>query len=140
MCVLSNLYIIITGTLLEHDLHLLHDHDGTLRHFISNKRHCSASFFVKEARNLSNRPTLQPVYYGHRNSIILFYSPPPTITAMSPVATSTGAQALENPKSQKDTVFNPFYSPSIGDDGNESYPHAEYKVWQAYNHLRRKLI
>lgn len=35
-----------------------------------------------------------------------------------------------NGKSVKDEgkVFNPFYSPSIGDDGDDNYEHAQFKV------------
>jgi sulfonate dioxygenase len=37
-------------------------------------------------------------------------------------------------------VFNPFYSPSIGDDGDDSYEHAQFKVGASktaydYHHL-----
>ena len=48
------------------------------------------------------------------------------IPTMAPVATK------ENPTSEnlkKDSgVFNPFYSPSTGDDGDETYQYARYKV------------
>lgn len=48
-------------------------------------------------------------------------------TTMAPVATADSAP--QPTKIQKeDTVFNPFYSPSISDDGDESYRFAQYKV------------
>lgn len=45
---------------------------------------------------------------------------------MAPVATSERAPTEQNLKQEK--VFNPFYSPSIADDGDTSYKYAGYKV------------
>jgi sulfonate dioxygenase len=53
---------------------------------------------------------------------------------MAPVATSTATEraptesALKQEPVGKETVFNPFYSPSIGDDGDDTYQYAKYKV------------
>ena len=58
---------------------------------------------------------------------------------MAPVATenhnaangttnTNGTSTIEALKKDAQAVFNPFYSPSIGDDGNEDYPFAQYKV------------
>lgn len=48
---------------------------------------------------------------------------------MAPVATHDNAPAeLDNVQALKNSVFNPFYSPSIGDDGDQSYQYAQYKV------------
>jgi len=41
---------------------------------------------------------------------------------MAPVVAS--AQAHLEPSQ----LFNPFYSPSIGDDGDQTYTHAQFKV------------
>lgn len=41
---------------------------------------------------------------------------------MSPVATNAEAHL------EPSQLFNPFYSPSIGDDGDQTYPHAQFKV------------
>jgi sulfonate dioxygenase len=50
---------------------------------------------------------------------------------MAPVATNdqptTTANTLSQKKEENSVVFNPFYSPSIGDDGDEAYVHAQYK-------------
>lgn len=47
---------------------------------------------------------------------------------MAPVAVSeTPTPAQANLKDDA-KVFNPFYSPSIGDDGDDTYEHAQYKV------------
>ncbi|KAJ3987395.1 alpha-ketoglutarate-dependent sulfonate dioxygenase [Lentinula detonsa] len=49
---------------------------------------------------------------------------------MAPVATSIEATATRNVQTLKDEnskIFNPFYSPAIADDGDESYVHAQYK-------------
>jgi sulfonate dioxygenase len=51
---------------------------------------------------------------------------------MAPVATNT-ERAQKGPdlqalKEDASKVFNPFYSPSIGDDGDASYKYAEFKV------------
>ena len=43
---------------------------------------------------------------------------------MAPVATSEHIEVASN----SEKVFNPFYSPSIGDDGNDSYKWSQYKV------------
>ena len=42
--------------------------------------------------------------------------------SMSPVATNAEAHL------EPSQLFNPFYSPSIGDDGDQTYPHAQFKV------------
>ncbi|ETW83389.1 hypothetical protein HETIRDRAFT_315329 [Heterobasidion irregulare TC 32-1] len=42
---------------------------------------------------------------------------------MAPVATSEHTEVASN----SEKVFNPFYSPSIGDDGNDSYKWSQYK-------------
>lgn len=51
---------------------------------------------------------------------------------MSPVATNdTVAPTPVNHKAAKkddSKVFNPFYSPSVGDDGDDTYQFAEFKV------------
>lgn len=49
----------------------------------------------------------------------------PCIPTMAPVATNENKSATANLKKE---VFNPFYSPSIGDDGDDSYQYARYKV------------
>ncbi|CAK5269456.1 unnamed protein product [Mycena citricolor] len=54
---------------------------------------------------------------------------------MAPVATELAQSTSERIQSLKEqakadedvSVFNPFYSPSIGDDGDASYEHAQYK-------------
>lgn len=48
---------------------------------------------------------------------------------MAPVATTDNdhAQPVTNLK-EESKVFNPFYSPSIGDDGDETYKYAQFKV------------
>ncbi|KAJ7592909.1 alpha-ketoglutarate-dependent sulfonate dioxygenase [Mycena floridula] len=48
---------------------------------------------------------------------------------MAPVATNESAPAanLKVAKAASDEVFNPFYSPSIGDDGDSSYEFAQFK-------------
>jgi sulfonate dioxygenase len=38
------------------------------------------------------------------------------------------AAAAQRQTSAEDAFFNPFYSPAIADDGNDSYPYAKYKV------------
>lgn len=50
---------------------------------------------------------------------------------MAPVATSqTEKTAAVHLKAQVDAsaVFNPFYSPPIGDDGDDTYKYAQFKV------------
>ena len=49
---------------------------------------------------------------------------------MAPIATSERASTEQNLKQEK--VFNPFYSPSIADDGDASYKYAGYKVSPCY--------
>jgi sulfonate dioxygenase len=49
-----------------------------------------------------------------------------TFTTMSPVATSEHTSSGSPTSSGK--VSHPFYSPSVGDDGDTSYPFAQYKV------------
>ncbi|THV07211.1 TauD-domain-containing protein [Dendrothele bispora CBS 962.96] len=49
---------------------------------------------------------------------------------MAPVATKTDSEPssnLEALKNEASKVFNPFYSPSIGDDGNTDYKYADFK-------------
>ncbi|KAJ4477359.1 alpha-ketoglutarate-dependent sulfonate dioxygenase [Lentinula aciculospora] len=50
---------------------------------------------------------------------------------MAPVATDdkqpTATPDIRSLKDDVSKVFNPFYSPAIADDGNESYAHAQYK-------------
>ncbi|KAJ3887273.1 alpha-ketoglutarate-dependent sulfonate dioxygenase [Lentinula edodes] len=49
---------------------------------------------------------------------------------MAPVATNEKSTTSPNVQSLKDDaskVFNPFYSPAIADDGDESYIHSQYK-------------
>ncbi|KAJ3806324.1 alpha-ketoglutarate-dependent sulfonate dioxygenase [Lentinula lateritia] len=48
---------------------------------------------------------------------------------MAPVATNDKPTTTPNVQSLKDAskVFNPFYSPAIADDGDESYIHSQYK-------------
>jgi sulfonate dioxygenase len=46
---------------------------------------------------------------------------------MAPVATSE-QQAPSRPVKVAEKVFNPFYSPPSGDDGDDSYKYAHYKV------------
>jgi sulfonate dioxygenase len=50
---------------------------------------------------------------------------------MAPVATNAQPAAAPNVQSIKkddsSKIFNPFYSPSIGDDGDETYAHAQFK-------------
>ena len=51
---------------------------------------------------------------------------------MAPVATEPTRTSYDNVKSLKadadEKIFNPFYSPSIGDDGDDSYEYTRYKV------------
>jgi sulfonate dioxygenase len=55
---------------------------------------------------------------------------------MAPVATenhngttgTNGTSTIEALKKDAQALFNPFYSPSVGDDGNEDYPFTQYKV------------
>lgn len=52
------------------------------------------------------------------------------LPAMSPVSTNENASApAAEVKNVKENVFNPFYSPSIGDDGDKTYQWAKYKVF-----------
>ncbi|KAJ3778098.1 alpha-ketoglutarate-dependent sulfonate dioxygenase [Lentinula raphanica] len=49
---------------------------------------------------------------------------------MAPVATNTETAAVNKTQSLKESnakMFNPFYSPAIADDGDETYVHAQYK-------------
>jgi hypothetical protein len=48
------------------------------------------------------------------------------LSIMAPVATAERAPTEQNLK--QEPVFNPFYSPSIADDGDASYEYARYKV------------
>ncbi|KAJ7650086.1 hypothetical protein FB45DRAFT_974154 [Roridomyces roridus] len=53
---------------------------------------------------------------------------------MAPVATHETSNAPEQTravalKKEEAKVFNPFYSPSIGDDGDDTYEFAQYKPW-----------
>jgi len=54
---------------------------------------------------------------------------------MAPVATKTEFEQISAVQALKDEakVFNPFYSPSIGDDGDANYEYAEFKVCSAVN-------
>lgn len=57
---------------------------------------------------------------------------------MAPVATNDKLSAV--PQSPKDLkVFNPFYSPSIGDNGDDTYVHAQFKVRNAYRSQNPRL-
>lgn len=53
---------------------------------------------------------------------------------MAPVAVSDQSTATETkttvqkPAATAKALINPFYSPPTGDDGDESYVHANYKV------------
>lgn len=58
-----------------------------------------------------------------------------TISTMAPVATDPEHQPTAHPVVKRDNnaakaaeVFNPFYSPSIEDDGDNDYSYAAYKV------------
>ena len=44
---------------------------------------------------------------------------------MAPVATTSAVNGMQR---SKETIFNPFYSPSVGDDGDQGYEYAKYKV------------
>lgn len=49
---------------------------------------------------------------------------------MAPVAdtTKTHSDGIQRLKANSEKVFNPFYSPSIGDDGDDGYEYSRYKV------------
>lgn len=46
---------------------------------------------------------------------------------MAPVPVGNTESKGQDSKTQPDAVFNPFYSPSVGDDGDETYPFAQFK-------------
>lgn len=94
------------------------------RHPVCHSRQLLASSHrtAPEARNGIER------YKKARVTISIGISPilmAPTAVAVSetPVLPSNGKAVKDEGK-----VFNPFYSPSIGDDGDDSYEHAQFKV------------